>query len=383
MDTNIDGDEMMIKDKDFNCCGCSACTVVCPVKCITMSNNDEGFQEPKLCNDNCINCDLCEKVCPILSGQGIKNKNIKAMSAFSKNETVRSTCSSGGVAFEISKLLLEQGYKICAVRYNYEKNCAEHYIANNLFELEESKGSKYIQSSTEEAFKEIFDGDKYVVIGSPCQISGVEKIAKIKKMEENFIFIDFFCHGVPSRYVWDNYIKFTRSKYKINDISRIKFRDKKNGWHNFTISIDTEKKVIYSDKDKDRDLFYQFFLGNHALNKCCYSCDYRLDISDADIRIGDMWGKKYESDIKGISGILSFTQKGHDLMKSLNDITVIKSEEYGDVVEGQMHTSISEPLYRRRLIKDMRSNKNMRWLYYKYIVSHKIKRRLKIKQKGK
>ena len=48
------------------CVGCSACKSVCPVKCITMSNDKYGFYHPLVNESQCINCKKCEHVCPDL-----------------------------------------------------------------------------------------------------------------------------------------------------------------------------------------------------------------------------------------------------------------------------------------------------------------------------
>lgn len=375
----------MIKDKKFNCCGCSTCVEICPTKCLKSDLNDNGFYEPKLCNDKCINCNLCEKVCPMLcKDENIsESNNILCISGYSLDKKTRKSCSSGGVVYELCRKLIEEGYKVCSVRYNYDKDIAEHYIANNKEELNLSKGSKYIPSYCEKAINQLFDGNKYVIVGAPCQIAGIKKLVKIKKVEKRFIFMDFFCHGVPSQFIWWNYIKSLKTNSKIEKIDEVKFRDKKYGWHSFTVNIKAEDKELYSDKEIDKDMFYQFFLGNHALNECCYKCRYRLDKSEADIRVGDMWGKKYEKDKQGISGILVFTDKGKKLIDESKDFISITPENYDDIVEGQMHHSIEVPRYREKLIKEMRENNNIKVLYYKYIISKKIIRRIKSVYKEK
>ena len=52
-----------IKDKQ-NCCGCTACTAICPKGCIEMKEDMEGFLYPVVDQRNCVNCGVCEKVCP-------------------------------------------------------------------------------------------------------------------------------------------------------------------------------------------------------------------------------------------------------------------------------------------------------------------------------
>ena len=46
-----------------NCTGCSACVAVCPVNCIDMFTDEEGFLYPES-DFRCIHCGACERVCP-------------------------------------------------------------------------------------------------------------------------------------------------------------------------------------------------------------------------------------------------------------------------------------------------------------------------------
>lgn len=51
---------------DSQCTGCEACRQICPVGCIEMIENEEGFLFPTIMSEKCIECELCKKVCPVL-----------------------------------------------------------------------------------------------------------------------------------------------------------------------------------------------------------------------------------------------------------------------------------------------------------------------------
>ena len=53
-----------IKNKK-ECCGCTACSSICPKKCIDMKEDNEGFIYPNVNVIECIDCKLCEQVCPM------------------------------------------------------------------------------------------------------------------------------------------------------------------------------------------------------------------------------------------------------------------------------------------------------------------------------
>ena len=75
----------------------------------------------------------------------------------------------------MGRTLIGEGYKVCGVRYNAERNRAEHYVATTIEELIPSIGSKYIQSYTVDGFKAINRNEKYLVTGTPCQIDSFRR----------------------------------------------------------------------------------------------------------------------------------------------------------------------------------------------------------------
>lgn len=368
----------MIIKKDIDCTGCGLCEVICPQNTLEINMSSNGFYQSCQVKDNCTECSLCEKVCPVY-GRDVFNKPEFFYSAYSKNPDTRDSCSSGGIAHEIGLLMLSKGYKVCGVTYNADKEMAEHIICINTNDLEKIKGSKYIQSYTVEAFRKLFKkgtDEKYVVIGTPCQIAGIDKYAKLIKKRDNFLLVDFFCHGIPSYLLWREYVKHIKKKKALKSVKNIRFRDKKYGWHNFTIAIETNRDIYYSDRNRDRDLFYEMFLGNYCLNKSCYTCKFRTVYSKADIRVGDLWGSKYKNDTKGVSGVIVFTDLGQQIMEELRDICNIDIEPEEIVIEGQIKGDLDIPRLRSKIFADLRHEKSLQKIYNKRIIPMKVKRRL-------
>lgn len=339
------------------CNGCMVCNIICPKKCINYSLVD-GYYKANIDNEKCIECDLCDKVCS--ERNGIIKTDIKyACSAYLKDENILKTVSSGGLAYEISKEYLKLGYKVCACIYNYEENIAEHIIIDNMEDLEKTKGSKYIQSYTKTGFGKLLNGDKYVVIGSPCQIASIRNLIRLKKVEDNFVLIDFFCHGVPSYLIWDKYLKEQKNKYKMKDIKNIEFRNKKYGWHNFTMKLNNN----YSDKNIDKDNFLWFFLTNTVLNNECYTCKFRADNSLADIRLGDLWGTKYEENKIGVSGALVFTNRGIEAVEKIKNTMEVKEEKIKDILEAQIKTDIPKSAIKNNILKQVKTEKTLNEIF--------------------
>lgn len=337
-----------------DCYGCGVCAVVCSQKIIEISLNSNGFYEPHIIDAaKCTNCGLCVDVCAYSHDElSVNNSPLKSYAAWSKEPTVRRKCSSGGVGFEIGRYLINQGYKVCGVRYNIETNRAEHYIATNVEELIPSIGSKYIQSYTVDGFKAINRKEKYLVTGTPCQIDSFRRYIRKFKKEDNFILMDFFCHGVPSMLVWDKYVKWAETK--IGKLTYVSWRNKFIGWKDpLTMSTDDMKEIksvnwhnsynllmkgkndFLNSRLSKGDMFYRLFLSDVCLGKACYEkCKYKYDKSAADIRIGDLWGKTYAKDEKGVSCAIAFKKIGDEILNLCNAKLV--EHQFEVVAEGQM-----------------------------------------------
>lgn len=214
-----------------SCYGCGVCATVCGKKIISIGLNVDGFYEPAITDEaQCTDCGLCVDVCSYTySGLSLTDANMKSYAAWSNDAQVCRKCSSGGVGFELGRTLIEKGYKACGVRYNADTLRAEHYIASTVEELVQSIGSKYIQSYTVDGFKSIDRKGKYLVTGTPCQIDSFRRYIRKFHCEDNFVLMDFFCHGVPSMWLWH---KYTAEVEKTTGrITYASWRNKRTGWH--------------------------------------------------------------------------------------------------------------------------------------------------------
>ena len=289
------------------CCGCGACYNKCPVGAITMQENEEGFLVPVIDKNKCTNCGLCVKVCPSLNVQYNNTDKPECYAAMADDE-IRMKSSSGGIFTLLAEDILDKGGYVCGAAFDDNWD-VHHIIVDNKNDLEKLRGSKYVQSDTEDCYKKIkklLDDDKYVLFsGCPCQVAGLYSF--LGKNYEKLYTVDILCHGSPSRGVWKKYLNENFNK---NEIKRINFRDKnKIGWScsHCTISTKNGDDIVTDD-------FTKLFHASINLRESCYDCKYSKKPRPADITLGDFWGiseyKKDLNDDKGLSFVLTNNAKG-------------------------------------------------------------------------
>lgn len=336
-----------------DCYGCGVCATACPKSVIEIRLNADGFYEPLVADKTiCTDCGLCVDVCSYVNeGLSLKSNFVKSYAAWSNDNNVRYKCSSGGVGFEIGRTLIQQGYKVCGVRYNTAINMAEHYIATTVEELIPSIGSKYIQSYTVDGFKAIHRKEKYLVTGTPCQIDSFRRYVQKFRQEDNFVLLDFFCHGVPSMLMWRKYVAWASEQ--VGKLTYVSWRNKFTGWHDsWAISIKGKKKFLHLRLSQG-DIFYRLFLNDCCLGKACYEhCKFKYNHSSADIRIGDLWGDTYKGDEDGVNAVVAFTEKGDVVLHQCNCTLV--EHPFEVVAEGQMKTSPDIPPYAKDIWEVLR-----------------------------
>lgn len=361
-----------IKDKK-DCCGCSACVQKCPKQCITLKADNEGFLYPLVDKQVCIDCNLCEKVCPVLN-QASNKKPLRVYAAKNNDTKIINRSSSGGIFYLLAEKILAENGIVIGATFNENWEVCHTYI-NKQEDINKLQGSKYVQSKIGNTYKdaEVFlkDGKKVLFTGTPCQIAGLHKF--LRKEYENLYCVDVICHGAPSPGVWNDYLNtlvkqpksvagkntflgFQRGKPVISHIS---FRDKSVDWRRYSFIIrgyfvsKTEQKSVLSstndiifNESHTQNLFMRGFLNNLYLRPSCYNCPARNGRSGSDILLGDFWGilRRYPDfyDSKGVSLVLTYTEKGKNLFDSLNCSKI--NATYDDALDSNINIEENETM---------------------------------------
>ncbi len=310
-----------------NCCGCGACAQSCPLNCIEMKEDKEGFLYPDVNKKKCVNCHKCEKVCPITNKGQTSDKIVASYAAYSTNEDLLDASSSGAIFSEIAMHVLNRGGIVFGAAFD-DNMMVKHVGIDNKDKLFLLQGSKYLQSGIEDSFVQVKnylkEGKLVLFTGTACQISGLK--AFLGKRYENLITVDVLCHGVPSPLFWRKYLaELKRSKNKrINSVS---FRDKENGWNSYAVVLGFEDGSRISEMHT-RNLYIKMFLKNICLRPSCHVCRFKALERDSDITIGDCWGIEKTCpemmNEKGVSLVMIHSETGKDVLKRILDNLRIK-----------------------------------------------------------
>lgn len=380
---------IQIKDK-ADCCGCTACASICPKDAITMEPDTLGFKYPKVDLGKCIDCGLCEKVCAFNDNYD-KSLNLKEPEIYAarhKDMHEIETSRSGAAFIAISDYILENGGIVYGVGYKDHFRVA-HKRATTKEERNEFKGSKYVQSDLDGIFGQVKEdlkqGNTVLFSGTPCQTAGLNSYIG-KKLRENLVLVDIVCHGVPSPYIWRDYLTYLENKYK-SKVVKVNFRDKSRiGWSGHIESF------VFANKNKvELDVFKYLFGKNIMLRSSCGSCVFTNFNRPSDITIGDYWGwekisKDFNNDNKGCSLLLINTIKGQIIFNKIsNNLFLLKSDKEKSVqpnlekpsVLDKRNTDFKIDFQRRGFKYIAKKYGNIGWRYWINTNINKAKRKIK------
>lgn len=343
------------ENKD-SCCGCGACSNACPKGCIIMKADTEGFLYPQIDKSKCVNCGKCRKVCPFL---GKKNEPAVqgSYAAISNNDADRQKSSSGGVFALFAKTIIKDSGVVVGTRMSQDFKTAEVVAIEDVNELDELMGSKYVQSNTGEIYqvvKRYLEANRKVLFtGTPCQVTGLKNY--LGKDYNELFCVEIICHGVPSPKLWKKYVEHMEARYNAH-MTRVNFRCKDKSWREFGINETYGDEVYFAFKEADP--YMQMFLKNYSLRESCYSCKIKGH-SDADITVGDFWGIEdclpNMNDGKGTSLIIVKSKKGNILLEQIKSLCNLEKCDYFKAIRknsAEVH-SVPKPQCRDVFFADM------------------------------
>lgn len=319
------------------CCGCGACSVACPKKAISMTEDVFGYIYPQVDSEKCVECGICLNVC------GYSNHKLHtplvAYAAVNRNEEQLHKSSSGGAFSSVADAFLRDGGVVCGAEMQWQDSIPviKHILIDTPMNLYKLQGSKYVQSSTQDAYSKILSalkrGEHVLLSGTPCQVASMKALAG--RWNNNLYTIDIICHGVPSQKMFQNYIEET-IKPHFHSIESFCFRNKEYGW-----GLEGQAEGYLSNGKQcslkispESSSYYKYFLAGEIYRDSCYKCPYAQQKRVGDISIGDYWGVQDQSPElleqnggtmsthHGISCMIVNTEKGRTIL-----------EKYGSNIE--------------------------------------------------
>ena len=338
--SELDADNVMITFKrKEDCCGCYACIDICNHNAIVLKTDNEGFGYPFVNKDKCVDCGLCDNVCPIVN-KATPNRftDPKVFAAYNKDEAIRMDSTSGGLHSALANVMYAKGAYVCGAVYN-DDHTVSHMTSPEKEMLPKIRSSKYLQSSMIGQYKEIRSllrkGEKVFYCGTPCQVHALYNF--LGKDHLGLVTCDFICRGVNSPKVFLSYMEMLEKQYDSKAIG-IKFKNKKWGWHNFSMRVDFANGKKYC-KDRWHDLFFIGYLqGGNFARPSCYECQFKGFPQKSDITLADFWGiEKIDPSMdqdKGTSLVMVNSSKGMELFEEVKSSIVWKQFTMDDARKG-------------------------------------------------
>lgn len=373
---------------DNNCTGCRLCLNVCPKQCISIAEDECGFDYPVIDHTKCIDCTLCRKKCP--SNNEFVGKTGDFYMAINKDVKVLKESSSGGVFSALASYVLNRGGVVFGAQLDEKTKVVEHVCVNSESEMYRIRKSKYYQSNMGNIFKKVLEElkkDKLVLFsGTACQIVSIYSFVP-RKYYDNLITVDVLCHGVSSKKIVDSYIASEEKRFG-KKIKSFQFRIKESfGWQS---GGGTKMKLVFEDDSFhiDENVIDDFFLAfnnNVALRESCYVCKYCGIKRISDFTISDFWGVKEERASKelqnnGVSILVCNSDKSKNVLCLLYNYLYIEKITRDEAIpyNNAFTEPNKRPNNRDEFTSMMKNNENFNKIMTKLYRKDKMKKEIKL-----
>lgn len=259
----------------------------------------------------------------------------------STNTTLLKSASSGAAMTTIALYMLEKGYVdgVICTKYTYNNPTPRPitYIARNKKELLEGQGSKYCPTSTLSILGQLKENEKYVLIGTPCQIAGWRKYYKAYNPSIKIVLtLANFCGGYRDFRELDHFVKklacFENVKY---------FQHRGDG-------VPGQMRIV-DNNNKEWKYPYPNYAQLSPIQKnkrCVYCIDATGEL--ADISCGDAWIKRITETGESWSTVILRNSEAQILFNEMLEANLFKVDYITsqEVVESQL-LNITSKKYRQ------------------------------------
>jgi len=305
------------------CCGCGACYVICPQRCIEFVYGNR-YNYPKVDLEQCTGCGKCLKVCPsafLLKGidpgfvpDGPESE-IPCYLIYSPDDGIRLDSSSGGFITALILYLMEKNLAdgaIVARAQGENPLVAESFLATDREAMLSARASKYAPVSSCVVLRQVLERPgRYVFVGTPCMIQALRNLQQLcEPLRQRIILaIGLVCAGMASRLSTKAYL--IRYGVDPSQVWRITYRG--GGWPGRFRAYAKDGTMLLDRPLLGDELSY-LVPCDHYLR--CWNC---LDHwgKFADLVVSDPWSDQMvQYERKGKSAVMVRTPAGEQAVQA-------------------------------------------------------------------
>ncbi len=302
-----------------------------------MTYDRHGFYFPQVDTAKCVNCRKCVSVCPVNHPVG-KYDILSVHKGYAvdidSEENRKST--SGAIFGLLAEHMIAKGGNVVGVAFDKDYTNVKHIVCKTMVQVDDCRGSKYIQSRTKGVYKEVRGllrhGNMVLFSGTPCQIAGLRSF--LGDSPDNLLTVDFVCHGVASTKFYQEYLGTVTDK----GISYVGFRDKCGDYRHSRFRVmDAEEQSVAEEIWAEKS-FGKAFANNLVSRTSCGICSYATAQRVADISLADNYLFIDETESKqGSSLVFINTPKGVAWFDAVRSKAIVEDLSKDTVIPQIMH----------------------------------------------
>ena len=357
-------------ERKADCCGCEACSSVCPVDAITMAEDKEGFRYPVVDKGTCVDCGRCKAVCALPETRFHAVVAQRGFGGAIRDATLLADSTSGGAFTAIASAFLQSGGVVFGAEA-CDVYKARHTKVMDTEGLKAFRGSKYVQSEIGDVYRDVRDlvkaGERILFSGTPCQVAGLYGF--LGKLAESplLLTVEVVCEGVPTPQLIAKQLRYvSESRFGGRSVESMRYRDKwkagSSGRWDFEGSSFRSDTGGYWVVDRWFNPFWSIWLQHLVSRPSCAECPFARRGRVADVTLGDLWGvhlycPDLYNDNRGASLVVCNTEMGLAAFEAAKPSMVGRELDMEDVVryQGPMRKPTGADPRRAECMTDLRS----------------------------